>query len=105
MQVADRFMYQAFEADGLPSVLWVIELKPHGASSVVRRCKQAVPAREGLVCVWWVAAAWPVPSSLRAWTGLRPGLDRVDPPKSPTEIWAWAPKWAWASVRACGAAC
>ncbi len=38
--MADRFMYQAFEAEGLPSVLWVVELDPRGASSVVHRCKQ-----------------------------------------------------------------
>ncbi len=33
-------MYQAFEAEGLPSVLWVVQLDPRGASSVVHRCKQ-----------------------------------------------------------------
>ncbi len=38
--MADRFMYQAFEAEGLPSVLWVVVLDPRGASSVVHRCKQ-----------------------------------------------------------------
>jgi hypothetical protein len=40
LQVADRFLYQAFE-EGLPSVLWVIQLDPRGASSLVHRCKQA----------------------------------------------------------------
>jgi hypothetical protein len=38
--VADRFLYQAFE-EGLPSVLWVIQLDPRGASNIVYRCKQA----------------------------------------------------------------
>ena len=47
VQVADRFMYQAFEADGLPSALWVIHLDPRGASSVVRRCKQAGTCARG----------------------------------------------------------
>ena len=39
-QVAARFGYRAFE-EGLPSVLWVIQLDPRGASDVVHRCKQA----------------------------------------------------------------
>ncbi len=43
LQVAERFVYQAFEADELPSVLWVIQLDPRGATSVVHRCKQARP--------------------------------------------------------------
>jgi hypothetical protein len=41
LQVADRFMYKAFEAAGLPSVLWVVQLDPRGASSIAHRCKQA----------------------------------------------------------------
>ena len=41
-QVADRFMYQAFE-EGLPSVLWVVQLDPRGATSIAHRCKQARP--------------------------------------------------------------
>ena len=41
--MAERFLYQAFEADGLPSVLWVVQLDPRGASSIVHRCKQAHP--------------------------------------------------------------
>jgi hypothetical protein len=43
LQVAERFVYQAFENDGLPSVLWVVQLDPRGATSVVYRCKQARP--------------------------------------------------------------
>jgi hypothetical protein len=56
VQVADRFMYHAFEKDGHSSVLWVVLLDPRGASSVVHRCKQArilaifpCPARGGRV--------------------------------------------------------
>ena len=39
-QVAARFGYRAFE-EGLPAVLWVVQLDPRGASDVVHRCKQA----------------------------------------------------------------
>ncbi len=45
--MADRFMYAAFE-EGLPSVLWVVQLDPRGASSLAHRCKQ-------------VALVWPLP--------------------------------------------
>ncbi len=38
--MADRFLYKAFE-EKLPSVLWVVQLDPRGASSLVHRCKQA----------------------------------------------------------------
>jgi hypothetical protein len=34
-------MYEAFEAEGLPSVLWIVQLDPRGESSIVHHCKQA----------------------------------------------------------------
>ena len=43
VQVADRFLYQAFE-EGLPAALWVVQLDSRGASSLVHRCKQARPS-------------------------------------------------------------
>ena len=39
MQVADNFLYRAFQA-GRSCVLWVIELDPRGAKELVYRCKQ-----------------------------------------------------------------
>ncbi len=52
--MADRYMKQAFEADDLPSVLWVVQLDPRGASSVIHRCKQARPTEKGWVRWGWV---------------------------------------------------
>ncbi len=40
MQVAMRFVYKAFE-EGVPPVLWIVELDPRGETDVVHRCKQA----------------------------------------------------------------
>jgi hypothetical protein len=40
VQVAMRFVYKAFE-EGVPPVLWIVELDPRGETDVVHHCKQA----------------------------------------------------------------
>jgi hypothetical protein len=46
VQVADNFLYRAFET-GKGCVLWIIEVDPRGAKELVYRCKQA---RVLLIC-------------------------------------------------------